>query len=175
MARGAALAFFVIGSASCATKEQNASRPVATLGNAGATDTPRMGSDPVSDLSSRVILGILTAVEEPAHNPEGQTIIYVPDLVNRSSAPSRGVVELGTRLRAELAAAGEGGRLVFTGDEAARSSGAAHYVLAGEVFAVQRQGQRYWEVFFTLFEIDPATGRRADRRWENARGYLIAR
>lgn len=138
-------------------------------------DAPRMGSDPVSDLSGRIILGILTAVENPMQNAEGKTIIFVPELVNRSSAPNRGVIELGTRVREQLAAAGEGGPLLFTGDQAVRSAGAAHYVLAGEAFTVQRQGQRYWEVFFTLFEIDPATGRRADRRWENARGYLVAR
>lgn len=169
-----ALAILVIGCESNEVRRQ-ASRP-APLGEATPGQGPgRLGSDPVSDLPGRIIVGILSAVGEPERNSAGQTIILVPNLVNRSSAPDGGVIELGDRLRGELAAAGEPSRMSFAAPGQLGADGRAHYMLEGEVYAVQRQGQRYWEVFFTLFDVNPGTGQKQDRRWENARGYLVAR
>lgn len=171
----AALAVFVIGCASQKTPEAVRPTPLNEIDAHAQPGTPRLGSDPVSDLPGRIIVGILTTIGDPARDSAGQTIILMPDLVNRSSAPNRGVIELGSRLRAELAGAGEPSRMVFVAEDQLGAAGRAHYVLEGEVYAVQRQGQRYWEVFFTLFDVSAETGRKQDRRWENARGYLVER
>jgi len=118
---------------------------------------------------------ILTAVGEPAHDERGQTIILVPDLVNRSTAPDGGVIELAADLRGQLAAAGEASHLAFIDQSALGRAARAHYILEGEAFTVQRDGQRYWEVFFTLYDVDSATGSKHDRRWEAVPGYLVPR
>jgi len=139
------------------------------------TPTARLGSQTVSDIPGRVIVGILTAVGEPAGDGQGQTIILVPDLINRSSAPDGGVIDLGTDLRTQLAQAGEASRIAFVDPAAFGSASRAHYILEGEAFMVQKNGQRYWEVFFTLYDVDPATGAKQDRRWEAVPGYLVPR
>lgn len=171
----ATLAILVIG---CTTEQshRDAAKP-APLAPQQQPDQPttRLGSDPVSDLSGQIIVGILTAVGEPVRDAAGRTVIHTPDLVNRSSARNEGVADLGARLRAELAAAGRASGLTFVATDQLRASGPAHYLLHSEVYTVTRQGQRYWEVFFTLHDVNPQTGAREDRRWENARGYLIAR
>lgn len=168
------LALFVIG---CNSPSQSKSVKPAGLNDSARQTTPttRLGSQAVSDIPGRVIVGILTAVGEPAHNSQGQTIILVPDLVNRSSAPDRGVIELGTDLRRQLAAAGEPSRIAFVDQATLGSAARAHYILEGEAFTVQRGGQRFWEVFFTLYDVDPTTGAKHDRRWEAVPGYLVPR
>lgn len=171
----AALVIFVIGCASRDARRQ-ASRPAPLRETTPSGQVPaRLGSDPVSDLPGRIIVGILSAIGDPDRNTAGETIILVPDLVNRSSALNADVIELGDRLRGELALAGAPSRLAFVAAEGLGAGGRANYILQGEVYAVQRQGQRSWELFFTLFDVNAQTGERQDRRWENARGYLVPR
>lgn len=168
------LAIFVIG---CnAPSPSKAAKPASLNDSPHQTPpTTRLGSQTVSDIPGRIIVGILTAVGEPAHNSQGQTIILVPDLVNRSSVPDDGVIRLGTDLRGQLAAAGEPSRIAFVDPAAFGSASRAHYILEGEAFTVQRGGERFWEVFFTLYDVDAATGTKHDRRWEAVPGYLVPR
>ncbi len=169
------LAIFIIGCASEAPKQ--ATRPPALTEAPGGPGQPaaRQGSDAVSDLPGQIIVGILTAVGEPAHDAQGRSIILMPDLVNRSSAANEGVVALGAQLRQDLAVAGEASHLVFVDAATLGSASRAHYVLEGEAYTVQKNGQRFWEVFFTLYDVDRQSGAKHDKRWENARGYLVAR
>ena len=169
----ASLVCFVIGCAS--PSRPNPAKPAGFNESLHQTPTTRLGSKTVSDLPGRVIVGILTALGEPAHDERGQTIILMPDLGNRSSVPDQGVIELGTDLRGQLAAAGEASRIAFVDQAALGSAKRAHYILEGEAFTVQRSGQRFWEVFFTLYDVDPATGAKHDRRWEAVPGYLVPR
>lgn len=171
----AALALFVIGCSS--SRVQEASRPAGlneARGEPGAA-AKAIGGDAVLDLPGRIIVGILTAVGEPRRDAQGRTIILMPELTNRSSAPNAGVIELGTTLREQLAEAGAASGLAFVDEATLSGAKRAHYVLDGEAYTVQRNGQRYWEVFFTLFDVNASTGAKQDRRWENARGYLVAR
>ena len=170
----ASLTFFIIG---CASPPSPKAAGPASLNDSPLQAAPatRFGAQTVADIPGRIIVGILTAVGEPAHDERGQTIILVPDLVNRSTAPDGGVIELAADLRGQLAAAGEASHLAFIDQSALGRAARAHYILEGEAFTVQRDGQRYWEVFFTLYDVDSATGSKHDRRWEAVPGYLVPR
>lgn len=174
-AAAASLAVFVIGCASEQTQREPA-KPAGLREDNRVQREPSMaiGGQEASDLAGRIIVGMLTAIGEPARDAQGRTTIIMPDLVNRSSAPNEGVIALGDELRADLAAAGEASGLLFV-DDGAVEPARAQYVIAGEAYTVQRSGRRYWEVFFILYDVDAATGARHDRRWENARGYLVPR
>lgn len=172
----ATLAIFVIG---CTSKDvqREASKP-SGLSEARAHQaepSARLGGDEVDDLAGRIIVGILTAVGEPARDAQGNSIILIPELVNRSSAANEGVAALGARLREDLARTGAASHMAFVDAATLGSASRAHYVLEGEAYTVAKNGQRFWEVFFTLYDVDRQSGAKHDKRWENARGYLVPR
>ncbi len=159
----------------------------------GPANHGQLGSKELDNTTDVMLESIVSSVDDLRFGDDGRTIITMDRITNRSPLPTEDMEIFLAQLRRKLNTSGIKHRIVFVenphrAEEARRrvleepliddyqTPGLRpHYVLGGDIYAIEESASRYWEVFFKLVDLDPNNPIRNEIRWENSSGYRFAR
>ncbi len=189
------LTFFaltVIGCSSPARVDQGKTNRIPT-DSRGPVDHGQLGSKELENTTDMMLESIVASIDNLKRGPDGRTIIIVDRIINKSMIPTQDTEIFLMQLRRKLNNSGIKHDIVFVANPNAAAAardrvleeplkydyeipGARpNYALTGKLYALEETGARYWEMFFSLLDLDPDNIIRNEIRWENSAAYRFAR
>lgn len=159
----------------------------------GPVNHGHLGGSEVEDTTDRMLADIVASMDELDRTAEGETIIVLDRMENRTAYPAEDFDLFLYQLRRKLNQSGARYSITFVEDPQAAegvrnrvleeplkddymSPGMRpHYALRGMVWALEEDRARYWDVSFSLLSLDPYAPVRNAIAWESATNYRFAR
>jgi len=181
-------------STGCSTTVQDQSRTNQVRPDVrGPVEHGRLGSKELDNTTDVMLESIVDSLDDLQRNEDGQTVIIMDQMTNRSFIPTDDMEIFIAQLRRKLNQSGATYQIVFVEnpdraesvrnrvleeglkDDYETPGLRPNYALTGNLYAIEEAGARYWEIFFELLDLDPNAKYRNEIRWENSVGYRFAR
>lgn len=159
----------------------------------GPVSSGNLGSKELQNTTDEMLASITASMDELERDADGETIVVMDRIVNRSPVPTYDMEIFLADLRAKLNQSGARHQIRFVEqpERAAAVRGRVleeplqddygipgmrpHYALTGDVYAIEEAGSRYWQVFFRMLDLNPNAKIRNEIVWENSSAYRFAR
>ena len=159
----------------------------------GPVSSGQLGSKELQNTTDVMLASITSSLDELERDADGETIVVMDRITNRSAMPTYDMEIFLADLRAKLNQSGARHQVRFVEqpDRAEAVRGRVleeplqddygmpglrpHYALTGDVYAIEEAGSRYWQVFFRMLDLNPNAKIRNEIVWENSSAYRFAR
>lgn len=159
----------------------------------GPVSTGHLGSKELENTTDAMLESIVSRLDDLRRDEDGRTVIVMDRIENKSHLPTTDTEIFLAQLRRKLNQSGARYQIMFVEnprlaagvrnrvledalkDDYDTPGLRPHYALTGKLYAIDEAGARYWEMFFELMDIDPASRYRNVIVWEDSRGYRFAR